>query len=239
MSQMRKVVEPFLDRVDQALAADYSAVLYGSLARGDYLEGRSDINLMLVLDHLDFDVLAVLVEPYRFWVGHGQFPPLLLSRAEWDRAADVFPIEITDMTIAYKVLRGRDPLEDAEVSRPELRRSLEREFRGKLTRLRQGYLPAGSHPEGLGSLAQQSIGTIIVLMRCLLKLAGREGVADARRVLTMAGAMVGFTAAPLLESLEHRGDKRWACSRSLFEGYMTAVEKAVSYVDELQLGDAT
>ena len=45
-----RVVTPFLAAADAALGAGYSALLYGSAARGDYIAGRSDINLMLVLD---------------------------------------------------------------------------------------------------------------------------------------------------------------------------------------------
>ena len=45
-----RVVTPFLAAADAALGAGYSALLYGSAARGDYIAGRSDINLLLVLD---------------------------------------------------------------------------------------------------------------------------------------------------------------------------------------------
>ena len=54
---MREVVGP--DRhavpraqVDAALGGGYSAVLYGSAARGDFVPGQSDLNLMLILDDL-------------------------------------------------------------------------------------------------------------------------------------------------------------------------------------------
>ena len=37
---------PFLSQADAALGNGYSAVLYGSAARGDYVPGRSDLNLI-------------------------------------------------------------------------------------------------------------------------------------------------------------------------------------------------
>ena len=91
--------------------------------------------------------------PSRAWSKAAPEPPLLISRAEWARASDVFPIEITDMRAGYQVLRGSDPLAAATVSRADLRQALERELRGKLLRLRQGYAAAAGDEKALGHLA--------------------------------------------------------------------------------------
>ncbi len=48
----------------------------------------------------------------------------------------------------YRVLRGSDPLAGMEVRPADLRAALEREFRGKLMRLRQGYALYGATTEG-------------------------------------------------------------------------------------------
>ena len=53
MSQTTEIIEPFLAKVDAAAGAGYSAVLYGSVARGEDIPGLSDINLLLVLDRLN------------------------------------------------------------------------------------------------------------------------------------------------------------------------------------------
>ena len=50
----------FPDSSGRALGQGYSAILYGSAARGDYIPGRSDINLMLVVDQLTPKVLRSL-----------------------------------------------------------------------------------------------------------------------------------------------------------------------------------
>jgi predicted nucleotidyltransferase len=105
-----RVVDPFLTETDRVLAQGYSAVLYGSAARGDFVPGRSDINLMLVLEQLTAPVLRSLSRAFSAWRKATPEPPLILSRAEWNRASDAFPIEITDMRLSYQVLRGSDPL---------------------------------------------------------------------------------------------------------------------------------
>ena len=127
-----RVVDAFLTEVDTALGSSYSAVLYGSAARGDFVPGRSDINLMLVLEQVTPPVLRSLGRAFAGWRKAMREPPLLLSRSEWNRATDAFPIEITDMRLSYQVLRGADPVQGVEVDRTDLRKALEREFRGKL-----------------------------------------------------------------------------------------------------------
>ena len=232
-----RVVTPFLAAADAALGAGYSALLYGSAARGDYIVGRSDINLMLVLDDPSPTRLRALAPAFSAWRKATSEPPLLISRAEWARASDVFPIEITDMRGGYRVLRGADPLSGAQVDRTHLRQALESELRGKLLRLRQGYAAAAGDEKVLGELAAASSSTILVLLRSLLTLVGRTVPAAPAAVASEAAALVGVPAEALLAPVEHRRARGWRCTAAEFEQYMDAVAHAAGYVDHLQLGD--
>ena len=130
------MIEPFLTLADRVLGAGYSAVVSGSVVRGDHIPGRSDYNLLVVAERLGPPELKGLGPEFARFAAEDLGPPLLVTRAEWARAADVFPIEIADMRTAYKVVRGTDPLAGQSVRPEELRRALESEFRGKLLRLR-------------------------------------------------------------------------------------------------------
>jgi hypothetical protein len=145
-----RVVTPFLAEVDSAVGAGYTAILYGSGARGDFVPGHSDINLMLILDDIRPATLRALGPAFAGWRKESPEPPLLIGRGEWREAADTFPIEITDMRAACRVLRGTDPLAGLVVQPTDLRRAVERELRGKLLRLRQGYAAAAGDPLVLG-----------------------------------------------------------------------------------------
>lgn len=233
-----KIVEPFLAAVDQAGAGSYSAVLYGSAARGGYVPGRSDVNLLLVFERLDPDTLHRLARPFERWPRNGAAPPLIASAGEWARASDVFPLEITDMRTGYEVLRGSDPIAGLTVRPADLRQALEREFRGKLLRLRQGYVAAERDAGALGELGLASVPTILVLFRGLLALSGGR-IPDAHAELVRAAAGVaGFDAEAVLVPLAHRSDRRWKWDPGEFERYLSAVERAAAYVDNLQPGDA-
>lgn len=143
------------------------------------------------------------------------------------------------MRSAHRLLRGPDPLAGVEVSRTELRRAVERELRGKLLRLRQGYAALADHPNGLGALASRTMPVMLLLFRALLELAGRPVAdpADARATALALGALVGFDPGPVAAVAAQRGRREWSCPADLFEGYLEAVARTVRYVDQLQPGD--
>ena len=107
---VKNTVEGFLQSADAALPAGYSAVLFGSGARGDYVRGRSDVNLLVVTESAEFARLRALGPALRKWHDASYEPPFLFTRDEWQRATDVYPIEITDMQARYELLRGVDPV---------------------------------------------------------------------------------------------------------------------------------
>jgi hypothetical protein len=232
-----RVVGPFLSQVDSVLGNGYSAVLYGSAARDDFVPGRSNLNLMLITDELSPARLSGLGGAFATWRKSGYEPPLVILRSEWDRATDVFPIEITDMRCGYEVLRGPDPVAGLRVTPADLRQALERELRGKLLRLRQGYVAAAGDAVPLGLLAERSSGTILVLLRCLLVLLGRSVPPAPMDVAAAAAAAMGVDGEPLLNVVRHRAERGWRCSTAEFEGYLDAVARAAAFLDQLQLGD--
>jgi predicted nucleotidyltransferase len=232
-----RVVRPFLDATDRALGSGYSAVLYGSGARGDFVPGRSDINLVLVVEDLSPSVLRSLGPAFTGWNSSKLEPPLLVSRTEWNRATDAFPIEITDMRASYQVLRGADPLSGMQVDRSDLRRALESELRGKLLRLRQAYAASAGDAATLGAVAGGSAATIMVLLRALLSLLGRHIPADPLELAAAASGALGIEGEQLLQVVRHRSEPQWRCSPEDFERYLDAVERAARFVDQLQLGD--
>lgn len=232
-----KIVDTFLADTDAAVGTGYSAVLYGSAARGDFVPGRSDINLMLITGELNPQVLRSLGPAFSKWRKASTEPPLVMSRAEWDRATDAFPIEITDMQSAYQVLRGADPLHGVRVERADLRKGLEREFRGKLMRLRQGYATYAPDPAALGALGLQSAATILVLLRGLLTLIGKPVPKEPLALAAAAASAVGFEGEHLLHVVRHRVDREWRCQAPEFQNYMEAVEHSARFLDQLQLGD--
>lgn len=234
---MAAVVDPFLEAIDPVAGAGWSAVLYGSLARGHFVPERSDINLMLVLPELAHTTLDGFRTGMERWSTAGYPPPLLFTAAEWIRAQDVYQVELADMLVGYRVLRGPDPLATARVRPADLRRQLERELRGKLLRLRQGYALLGDDPAGMGELALRSVPTVLVLLRGLLAMGGAPAAVTPAEVVAGAEAATGLDLQPIGRVAARRTEPRWECSQQEFLTYLAAVTSVADFVDRFDPGE--
>lgn len=234
---VERVVSPFLAGADTALGDGYTAILYGSAARGDFVPGRSDIDLMLVTSELTPTTLRALAGPFERWRRSEYEPPLVVTRGEWERATDAFPVEVADMRACYRVLRGPDLVAGITLDPPHLRVALEREFRGKLLRLRQGYVASANDEAALGALAGRSAGALMVLFRALLVLLGRTVPRDPLQLGVAGAEALGVEGEPLLHVIRHRGERGWKCTATEFEAYMEMADRAVRFLDQLQLGE--
>jgi predicted nucleotidyltransferase len=231
-------VDDLLASADSALPAGYSAVLYGSAARGDYIKGRSDVNLLLIAETAGFSTLRALGPALRRWHEASYEPPLLFTRTEWSRATDVFPIEISDMKVKYEVLRGPDPIAPVTVNPMDLRQALEGELRGKLMRMRQAYATFSDEERDLTPLALSSLSSILVLLRAMLVLEGKSVDGNAAGSVEEAARVAEFAPEPVLDIVRNRDAGDWRCRAATFEGYVTAVARAARHVDQLQTGES-
>jgi hypothetical protein len=78
---------------------------------------------------------------------------------------------------------------------------------------------------------------VMVLLRSLLGLLGKPGSADPIGMATAAEDAIGASRESVARVVRHRGKRGWRCGLVEFEEYMTAVERAVRFLDQLQLGD--
>src|SRR5205823_1464478 len=104
-------IQQFAERLQSSLGGNLSALmLYGSLARGEYVEGRSDINLLVIARDASTAALHPAATVLAGWTRNGETAPLIFSEKEWRASADVFPMEMEDMREAHRVLLGGNPL---------------------------------------------------------------------------------------------------------------------------------
>ncbi|MGH7560400.1 MAG: hypothetical protein ACRENB_05200 [Gemmatimonadales bacterium] len=229
-------LDPVLARLDRMLGSDYSAVLYGSRARGEEITGASDFNLLVVADHLEPSRLRELAPTFAALRVAGGAPPLLIEREEWARAADVFPIELTDMTLARRLLRGADPVAGVRVDPADLRRALETELRGKLLRLRQAFALAADDPSALGQVGARASASLLVLFRAMLVLTGGDAQGPPSAVLAEAGRIAGTTTGPLTRLHAGRRDAATKATAEEFTQVLAAVAAAIRVIDRFLPG---
>jgi hypothetical protein len=234
--QLDASLETFASRLGALSGLNASAVLYGSAARGDWVPGRSDVNLLLLVDDTTPTALRRLTPAVTEWHAGGFAPPLIMGREEWIRSADVFPIEITDMQLSHRVLCGADPVQGVAVDPSDLREAIEKELRGKLVRLRQAFVRFGDAGQILGGFALASISTYFALLRCLAVLSHRDaGTTPAETVAALKDEF-GADAAVAVEIARHRADGDWNCPPEVFVRYLELVRRSVDLVDNFQPG---
>ena len=210
-----------------------SVVLFGSVARGEAVDGVSNLNLLVLLDDVNTGLLERAVPHAARW-RESNAVPLLLEAGEWLRAADVFAIELADMHDAYEVLAGSDPIAEHQVDRRGLRLQAERELRGKILQLRSGLLAAAGASERIGALLVAALPSVATYLRTALRLAGRAVPPHMDQVLSAGARLVGAEPAGLLAAHGARADRkplRVRLDDAVVETYHTAAERTAAYVD--------
>jgi hypothetical protein len=90
------------------------------------------ISTLVVCNTIDFDTLKNLKQLKEI--------PLLFTKEELTNGIDVFPIEFLNIKQHHTMIFGENILKDIVISKSNLRRQLEFEFRSKLIHLREQYL---------------------------------------------------------------------------------------------------
>lgn len=201
---VERTIREFTDELSAALGPKLGCLaLHGSAAGEDWIEGRSDLNSVVVLHHIDGAALEAMAPVVGRWQRRRFAIPMVIDAAFLDRARDTFPMELDDIRRQHRLLAGTDLLADLAVEPPALRRQCEQEARSKLLRLRALFLSTGGAPTALERLMVDSLKGILIVMRHTLRLAGAtpgQRYADALD----AGAE-RFGAFPVLAMLlEHR-----------------------------------
>lgn len=213
-----------------------SVILYGSGASSDYVEGKSDINCVVLLKQVTLEELKKCRKHFHRWRKNA-IVPLFLDPAYVRSSVDVFPIEFLDMKERYRVLYGQDFLRDIEVRRENLRFQCEQELKGKMLRLRQLYLERADSMEALKSLMTKSLSSFAVLFKALLRLKAVPAPQPAEDLLARLSELGLPTKALARVYRLRREDTKLRREELelLFEQYLDEVQAAVNFVDRMKL----
>ncbi len=216
-------------------------LLYGSAAVGESRDRQSDLNVLVLVDAIDPAQLEALGQTTRAWEEAGNPPPLELTVTEWERSADIFPMEYADILERHRVLHGALPLAGVRVHRADLRRQAEHEAMGKVLRLRQGIMHAGTDPRQQRDLLGGSHSTLMVIFRAAVRTAGEPAPRDRAELIARTAALAGFDPAPFLRVLAFVRDQGDLPSReveSLLFGTLAGMERLVTWLDAQDPGTA-
>ena len=231
------IVASLINDLDQSLAGRYSAVLYGSAARGDWVAGVSDINLLLVLDDTAPASLRGLHQPFAAWREERQCAADGAEPRGVGRRCGCLPHRGHRHPARPQGAEGcrsgrgltRGPGRPAHAARARVAR----EAAAAAPRLRGARRRAG----GAGAARhRQHLARSCSCSAPCWPLVGRRVPRGIEAVVQEASIAVGAHPAAQLEFVRHRADQKWMATREQFESYLAAVETAARFVNHLQLG---
>jgi predicted nucleotidyltransferase len=214
-----------------------SILLYGSVAAGEHVPGRSDINVVVALRKLTPALLRRAAGHLRNWRRKGFATPLFFDPETLHDSLDVFPIEFLDMQERHRTLLGPDLFASLSIERRNLRLQCEQELRGKLLKLRQSYVESANAPADLERVLMAAASSIVVLARTLLRLGGDDPGGGADAVLEKAQARFAVSTTALRQACQlKRGHIRLAGSgvEALYREVLEEVHGLVRVVDGLR-----
>lgn len=123
-------VEKFLQNLKKIFGERIkSCVLYGSCVKGNYREGLSDINVIVVLDRFERrDIYQVRNKVSRY-ARKNFIRPFFFSEWFLLSSSDVFPVEWLDIKENHIIFYGDDIINKVNIKKENLRLEIERKLK--------------------------------------------------------------------------------------------------------------
>ena len=174
-AHVQTVIEPFLKDILANYKEDIVSIyIIGSAVTKGFHPKYSDINILIVVKGIEipfYDFIASLGKRY----GKKKIrAPLIMTRDYINRSLEVFPLEFLEMKLIHQLVYGDDVLKDIKIEKADIRLQCERELKGKLQYLCQGYIKAMGNKMTLTDLFVGSLSGYFPLFRGILFLYGHE-----------------------------------------------------------------
>lgn len=185
------IVEPVLAELAEAARGAFgtalvSVVLFGSAAE-NRLRATSDINLMILLERAEQVALDAFREPLRAAHAAVRAEVMILTRAELQTAAQLFPVKYSDMRARHRVLAGSDPFERLEIPEEDLRRQTREILMNTALRLRERYVRLSIRAEQLVPVIADAAGPLRAAAAALSQLEGAKAASPRDALANLAG----------------------------------------------------
>jgi predicted nucleotidyltransferase len=235
---VREKVTPFFTEITSTYDGNiHSIYLVGSVLTKDYIESVSDINSVIVLKAMDLkflDILAPLGKKYREKMISA---PLLMTPDYIQKSLDVFPVEFLNFKLIHQTLLGEDILVDLNIARGDLKRQCEREIKGKLIWLRQGFISSMGDRQMLADTIIRQFTGYLPLFRGLIQLLNENPPMGHEDVVAVLSRLTG-TETDIFEETYAMKKKQLKPTfeqlHTLFEKYYQATERLLEVIDGIE-----
>lgn len=195
----------------------------------------SYVRTLGLVERVTFDDLARCVPLVSRWQQSSLAVPLILSRHEFERSLDIFPLEYGSIIANHVVLFGDAPFAGVTVADTDRRRACEQQAKSHLVHLREGFLETGGEQRSVARLITSSAPAFRTVLTHLVALEDARvqvGNVDAAALATFVEREIGVNAPLVLEVLAtSNGMSTIADPSALLARYIDASERIWRYVD--------
>ncbi|HSL23428.1 MAG TPA: hypothetical protein VK886_18005 [Vicinamibacterales bacterium] len=188
------------------------------------------VHTLALVDAMALQDLSALLTVVAAWHKAKLATPLLLSREEFERSLDVFPIEYQSILASHEVLHGAWPEPSVSVGSADLRRGCERQVKGHLIHLRESYLETHGRPSAVADLIRASAPALRSSLQNVARLHGVAAAAD-DELAAFAGSALSVDAAAVVDVLRFAREGQAADATALLPRYLSCVEQLWRAVD--------
>jgi len=215
-----------------------SIILYGSGAGSDFNPDISDLNFLIILSEESIDHLDLAIDTVSRWRKRNVATPLFMTQSYIQSSLDSYPLEFLNIKKSYILVYGKDMLKDISLEPHHLRLQCEREIKGKLLLLREGFLETGGKQKRIAELIKASITAFISIFNGLLHLKGIAIPPTRREIIQAVTKEIPINQEIFLKCLDIKQGKAKLSSseiKGLFTSYMIEVRKLWEVVDTMEL----
>ena len=229
-------VKRYLSQLKKGLGSQLEAVLlYGSVARGEYVEGHSNINLLLMLQTYSLKNLQHCGTLHQKWQNHEIVPPLVLTALELRRSFSLFPLEYVEIMENHLVLQGGNPFLGLDIDDQNLFDHCHKELYGNLVRTRQCFIEGHGRPEAIRAVLALSLTALLPSLRGVFRVLGYPTRGTSQETITSLNNLLQVNDSVFLEVLEMKQGLRTPGIKALpdlFYRYVQSLEALIEQSEQ-------
>lgn len=232
-----KRITPFIEEILSAHRDNIDSIyIVGSAVTDSFDASTSDINTLFVLKESDFILLDYLASLGKNYSKNGIAAPLIMTPQYIKDSLDTFPIEFIDIKHIHKTVYGSDIFSDISIKREDLRLQCERELKGRVVGLRQGYIHSKGEKDLLSEFFIKTIAGYFPLFRGVIFLLSAEYPVNKSETLSRLNSLTQVDTSVFNTVLELKKGKVKSGKEQLkiiFESYYRDIEKLGKLVNEI------
>ncbi|HAB14829.1 MAG TPA: nucleotidyltransferase domain-containing protein [Verrucomicrobiota bacterium] len=167
--KIQQALDSAVDALRETLGENlYSCCIYGSVVRGEAIEGVSDINLLIILNQSSREAHEAIAQVIN---RQPEIDPFILAKRGFERSVRAFAPKFASIQRHYRVLFGADPLANFRVDPPLEKFLCEQALRNLRLRLVYSFVTRPRH-KAYDRFVVRSLPSVFIQLAEVLRLHG-------------------------------------------------------------------